>query len=615
VYEIAWTRALALVIGSSTYAFSAMLVAFLAGIAGGSALYGWLLARRPATPAMFAALQAALGLAGIVTLVSYEHMPGLFLSALVSSPSVTIVRLAQLALASVALLPTALLSGAAFPCALAMSTVTRSAAARVGRLYTVNTVGAVAGAVLGGVVILPALGVHGSLEAGIAANLAVALAVLMLAPAPRSRAAMVGAAAVGLVVLALVPPWDPRVLSSGPAIYAIAYRDQTAGRSFASLVRGQQVLFYRDGPTSSVSVNSDGRHTFLRINGKTDAGTGDMATQLLLGHLALMLQHAQRVLVIGLGSGITAGAAAAHPVERIDVVEIEPAVVDAARFFAHVNGDVLRDARVRVIIDDARHFIRTTGDRYDVIISEPSNPWISSVSELFTVEFFRLARERLAPGGTMVQWIHGYNLFPDDLRMVVKTFRTAFPTATVWEPGPGDFLLLGRTASTPLDTAHARARFVASDAVRRDLQRLGIQAWPGLFGFLALGEAATARFAEPGRLNTDDALPLEFSAPRALYTDTTAENRRLLRSVRGGDDRPFAGVAELENAEAHYWIGMTYLNRGLVADARAEFQRSLGRDPSYAPAMLAMALTQAVGNAPSVVGAVGTPPAGFAPRP
>src|SRR5262249_7539675 len=150
----------------------------------------------------------------------------------------------------------------------------------------------------------------------------------------------------------------------------------TGREQFTRTVRRTTVLYYHDGLTSTVSVHREGNQLFLRVNGKTDAGTGgDMQTQVMLGHLPLLVHpHPRRVLVIGLGGGITGGAVARHPVERLDIVEIEPAVVVASRFFTSENGAVLDDPRVRVIVTDARAHLLTEAERYDVIISEPSNP-------------------------------------------------------------------------------------------------------------------------------------------------------------------------------------------------------------------------------------------------
>src|SRR6185295_18608879 len=192
------------------------------------------------------------------------------------------------------------------------------------------------------------------------------------------------------------------------------------------------------------------------------------------------------VLVIGLGRGITTGAVARHPVERLHVIEIEPAVVEASRFFTGDNGDVLRDPRVRLTIADARNFLLTTPSRYDVITSEPSNPWIGGVASLFSREFFELVRQRLRPGGVMVQWVHGYGLAPEDFGMIVATFRSVFPATSVWQVAQADYLLVGRAEPTPLDLAAMKARWTTAPGVRDDLQRIGVDDWAGVLGFFLL---------------------------------------------------------------------------------------------------------------------------------
>jgi len=284
------------------------------------------------------------------------------------------------------------------------------------------------------------------------------------------------------------------------------------------------------------------------------------------------------VLVIGLGSGITAGAVARHRIEHLDVVEIEPAVIEAARFFAWENGDVLKDSRVHTVIADGRNFLLTTSNRYDVIISEPSNPWIGSLASLFSVEFFRLARQRLEPGGIMVQWVQAYNLLPDDLRMIVKTFRNVFPATSIWNTTGGDFLLLGRVEPTPLDLELVEKRF---PRIRSDLLGIEIQAWPGVLGFFMLGEEDTRRFSEGAGLNTDDQLPLEFSAPRALYLDTVGSNLKLVQGFKTAELPELTAHSKsyLQRPEVRYWIGANYLKRQVPEDALAQFQQALQLDP------------------------------------
>jgi spermidine synthase len=591
LYEVAWTRALSLVIGSSTYAFTAMLVAFLVGIAGGSAAYSGLRGTRPAAPATFAVLQAGIGLAVTLVLLLFERLPELFLVALRWSDAPGFVQGVQVSLSAGALLLPTLLIGATFPCAVAVAARSAGRAGRdVGHIYAVNTVGAIVGTVLAGFVLIPALGVHAALKIGILVNLLLAAGLWGLSPHAAAAWRWGGLTAAVLAALgaALISPWDQRVMASGPAIYGKDYLERSP-RNLGERLREQQLLYYRDGLSATVSVNRRGQHVFLRVNGKADAGTAhDMPTQLMLGHLPLLLHPApQRVLVIGLGSGITAGAVARHPIERLTIAEIEPAVVEASRFFAHEHGAVLADPRVRLVLADARTFLLTTPERYDVIISEPSNPWIGGLASLFSVEFFALARERLRPGGIMLQWLQAYNLFPEDLRMVLQTFRTAFPATSVWNTH-GDFLLLGRTEPAPVDLALIKGRYQESAPLRRDLERIGVPAWPGVLGFFMLREEEAARLAEGAGLNTDDRLPLEFSAPRALYVDTTNANWQLVRRFKVAElpEVAPAGRAELEGAEARYAIGMGYMNRNVYGDALFHFQKALQQDAGHILSLL-----------------------------
>lgn len=592
LYEVTWTRALALVIGSSTYAFTAMLLAVLLGIAGGSALYAWLWGGRPASPGMLAALQAGIGVTVTVVVLLFERMPELFLIALAWSAAPAFVQMLQVAVSVGVLLLPSLQVGATFPCALAVaSRGVERVGADVGWIYAVNTLGAIVGVMLTGFVLIPVLGVHASIRLGIATNLLLAVALLVAAPHPSAVGwwGAVGGALCLAGAVAFIRPWDPTIMASGPAIYGTGALRWTGRERFAQAVRATSVIYYRDGLSGTVSVHRAGERLFLRINGKTDAGTGgDMQTQVVLGHLPLLAHpDPRRVLVIGLGSGITAGAVARHPVERLDVVEIEPAVLAASRFFASLNGDVLQDPRVRTVLADGRNLLVTGSDRYDVIVSEPSNPWISGLASLFSVEFFRLARSRLQPGGIMMQWVQAYDLLPDDLRMVVNTFRTVFPHTTVWGAVGDDLLLLGRVEPAAVDLRLIRSRYESNARLRQDLERVGLRTWSNILGLFRLNEQDTARLAAGAGLNTDDRLPLEFSAPRALYLNTTALNRELVRSFRTAavpevtpESRP-----ELARADVRFGIAMGHYGQNALQDALSELGQALALDAQYVPAL------------------------------
>ncbi len=538
LYEVAWTRALALVIGSSTYAFTSMLMAFLLGIAAGSGVYAWGLAKFRGGLTALAMIQAGIGLATLSTVLAFEHMPDWFLTAWAWSHSPMFMLWLQAALSISVLLLPAMLIGATLPCALSLLRAGEGRVGQqVGEAYAANTVGAIAGTVAAGFLLVPAFGVHGSIQLGIAINLLLGLALFIMAP-NRPRSAWrwsVSAATLFVAVLVLaLPPWDHHLMSSGPAVYAKKYSEATGHTTLRQKLSEDDLLFYRDGISSTVSVHQKGPYLSLKVNGKADGGTGvDLSTQLMLAHLPLLLHpDPKAVLVIGLGSGMTAGAVARHPIESLDVVEIEPAVVQASDYFAKEHGNVLEDRRVRLIIADGRHVLSTGDADYDVIISEPSNPWISGLAALFSQEFFQLARQHLRSDGAMVQWIHDYNLEAEDLRMVIATFRSVFPQTTVWGTGSGDLLLLGRVEPAPFDVDRLKARYESLPAIWPDLNRVGIVRWAGLFGYFMLSEQDVARFSDGAGLNTDDRLPLEFSAPRALYLETGGQNRDLLRKFK-----------------------------------------------------------------------------------
>jgi len=275
----------------------------------------------------------------------------------------------------------------------------------------------------------------------------------------------------------------------------------------------------------------------------------------------------------------------------VDVLEIEPAVIEASRFFTDLHGDVLRDSRVHALIGDGRNFLMASPRRYDVIISEPSNPWMSGLAALYSREFFLLARERLRPGGIMLQWVQSYNLAPEHLKMVVATFREAFPATSIWEPTPGDFLLLGRVDRVPLDARRLRERWETEPRVRADFERLGMGGWAGLLGLFVLGEEDAARLAAGARLNTDDRLPLEFGAPRALYLETSLPNRAMVASFRSADLPALTPESAplIDQRGNRYWVGVGCLRRGDPAAALAHFERVLQLDPTHTPAAIAAA--------------------------
>ena len=281
----------------------------------------------------------------------------------------------------------------------------------------------------------------------------------------------------------------------------------------------------------------------LAIDGKVDATSGDdMSTQRLLAHVPLLVHPRPRnALVIGLGSGVTAGSALTHDLESVTAVEILPEVVEAARrFFADANGRALEDPRLKLIVGDARMHVLAAApaEKYDVVISEPSNPWMAGVSPLFTREFFERVRKRLAPGGVFCQWGHLYNMAEADLATLLAGFGDVFPDAAVFVITEADILLLGGDRA-PSIAAERLARVTAAAVTDLRASRHSLE---------RVREIPTVRLADlspwlgAARRHTDDRPILEFRAPRAMHAQTAASHRR--RLLRG--ERPPEGALLVE---------------------------------------------------------------------
>lgn len=596
MYEVAWTRVLSLIIGSSTYAFTSMLLAFLAGLALGSWIFARYLGERRPDPLTFSLLQLGIGAGALLILPLFSRMPEVFLWAFQFSRAPGFILGVQFSISFLVMLFPTLLMGATFPCAVQILTKgIHRLGYEVGMIYGVNTAGAIIGTFSAGFLLIPTLGVQSTLKVAISINLLVAAAVVMTWrwAGGRGRTGFVALASLlGFVTLFVVPNWDKRAMSLGAAIYADRYVP-FLGVARPSELEAQRVLYYRDGISSTVSVHRSGEVTSLKVNGKTDASTSlDMHTQLMMGHLPLLLRPAARdILVIGLGSGVTVGAIARHPVGKIDVVEIEPAVVQAAGYFAKENRNALADPRVRVVFTDGRNFARSSGHRYDVISSAPSNPWIRGMATLFSVEFYQLAKEGLKPSGLFCQWIQGYGLHPEDLKMVVNTFRSVFPYTTVWSTSPGDFLLIGTDRPLALDYRTLSSQFHTGGPLGEDMERLGFRAPEAILADFVLGEEDTGKYVAGARLNTDDLPLLEFSAPLSLYDHGTfGANLEALRRFRASEFPLLVNLDERirSSAQFQYNLGMAFLAKEMAADALSKFKAAITIEPRHVASLVAL---------------------------
>ncbi len=589
VYEVAWSRFLALILGSSTYAFTLMLVAFLVGTAGG-ALAGSALVGRPGVRPMrwMALALAAAGVSAWATNQLFQFMPYWYvdLYAFVGDAD-ELLYPAQGLLACLVMTPTTFCIGLAFPFGIAVIAGRADAVGRdVSRLYVWNTVGAVVGSLGAGFVLLPRLGIQETLLVAVVADLVLA-GVVALSRAAEGRGRLVPAGVVGALLAAALlirPPWDPLLMSAGMYKYVSDLSDfsHESVRNYA--VSDFELLYYAEGTTSVVTVarSLGSGNIWLANNGKVDASSHeDLRTQVMLSHLPLAASPgAKSALVVGLASGITAGSVTLHEeLERIDILEIEPAVVVASHYFDLHNNRPLEDPRVRMIANDARNHLVLYEGTYDVIINEPSNPWITGVSNLFTREYFELGRSRLAPDGVFCQWLQIYGMGADDLRSLVRTFSEVFPEVVMYRAlDDSDVLLLGSRASLRMEVSSMPGWF--DGPVGADMARIGVRDPYDLLSYQQADRDDLLELAGDVGLNTDDNVRIEFSAPLFLHYATSDHNSDLLTAASSGawelnrDRLPPGG-------EVSFLVGLAgaYERRDLYEAAMDHYLLALERAP------------------------------------
>jgi len=587
--QVVWTRLLAQILGPTTYAFSTVVAIFIIGIAGGAAIASRLVTR--ITPAVGLACSLILSSGLALAAAASVDWSLLTVAEVVSRPEIQFadVLQRQVVLVTTLLLPMTLAFGAAFPFAVALATKHEaSVTENIGLIYAVNTIGAILGSLLAGFVLVPRVGLHGSIRLVAAVGVIGALAILM-SGARRTSGRFAGFALAAAVAIAIVlaPPWNRSLLSSGAYKYAPAVR----GASLETALTAGELLSYEEGSTATVAVRRLAGTVSMAIDGKVDASNaGDMLTQRLLAHVPLLLHpNPKRAAILGLGSGVTLGSALRHPLDSATVLEISPEVVEASKYFAAENYDGLRDARARVIVGDGRTHLMLGRETFDMIVSEPSNPWMAGIASLFTREFFESARDRLNPGGVLCQWAHTYDISSDDLKSIVATFLSVFPNGTMWLIGDADVLLVGSTES--LDSRIAGvAEAMKRPGVSTDLATVGVG---GPFAvvsmFVAEGEALKA-WTEGAPLQTDDRSRLEFSGPRSIFGAARDDNAAALRALAATSPKPPAVASALAAATPADWRdrGLMYLKADANRPAVNDLMKALDASPDDAAALDAL---------------------------
>lgn len=573
IVEIVFVRILGLVFGVSSYSFTLVLAVFLTGLGLGALVAGLLSRRRKPKAADFALVQAGVAVLTALTLAGTPLVPRM-VAWVRQWPDLTFgeVLFAKTVLAAGLLLPLALVAGLGIPVLIgALADDVGRLGRLVGDAYLVNTVGTVAGSLLTGFVLVPSLGTEGSLRVAFALSAATALwGFLSLGASPLRRLGGTTALAAVLPIL-LFSRWPASlflVSDTGSATPPKTSRVELEGQLAAS---PQELLFLREGRNGTVAVAQTGASRALFVGAHPDASDGpDMSTQQFLSVVALAAHPAPaEVLVVGYGSGVSVEAALRVPgVKHVDGVEIESAVLEASPFFHHVNRKAEQHPRARYVLEDARGYLAVTRKSWDVIVSEPSNPWRAGVASLFTTDFYRSAKARLRSGGLFAQWLQLYSIDEYCVKMVLRSLAASFAEVQVWWLDSGDVVVLASDA--PIRMSRERMDGLLDGPFREDRIRYGrIGTSPEFYSRFLLGTAATRAFAGDGPIHTDDQPFLEFEAPRAVFRSSESEAVRLLAAKlsSGSLVPPLKGPAPPEEA---LWAGLSEMLRSLGRPRDAE---------------------------------------------
>jgi spermidine synthase len=532
--EVVWTRLLSLMLGASVYTFSIILAVFLIGLGFGSSA-GSFLARGKHPRAMlgWSQLLLALGISWAAVMMSKSLPYWPINPSLSRSPWITFQM--DLIRSLVAVFPAAFLWGASFPLAIAAVVGPGQDAGKlVGRVYAANTVGAILGSLIYSVIVIPTIGTQSGERLLIAVAIASALVVFasvwdedrtVIASAtrrdlrrdvmPRAECIGVGAALVaGLVVMVEVPKVPDGL---------VAY-----GRFLATYTEEPKYLYVGEGMNSSIAVSEEasGARNF-HVAGKVEASSlpQDMRLQRMLGHLsALLVNEPKSVLVVGFGAGVTAGSFVTHPgIKRIVICEIEPLIPEVvSTYFTQQNYNVAHDPRVEIVYDDARHFILTTKEKFDVITSDPIHPWVKGAATLYTKEYFELVKKHLNPGGVVTQWVPLYESYPDVVKSEVATFFNVFPDGSIWSndiSGKGyDVVLAGHATPQTINVDSMGARLARPEnfPVEQSLNEVGLGSPVSLLATYAGQARDLAPWLVGAEINRDANLRLQYLAGMGL---------------------------------------------------------------------------------------------------
>ncbi len=528
IYEICWIRMLSLVLGASTHSFELMLSTFILGLALGGFAVRRLVDSVAQPERLLGWVQVAMGLAALATLPVYDHsfelMETLMKGLARTETGYFFFNLTGQAVSALVMLPATFLAGMTLPLITGALLRGGTGESAIGQVYAANTLGAILGVLAAVHLGLPLLGLKGTLISGALVDAVLGLVLLYrTSPQRLPFAASAAACLLAFTPVALLFELNPNKMTAG------VFRHGDLSTS-----ANAKILFSKDGKTATVHLVGYGEVVSIRTNGKSDgsinmdragARGSDEITMVLTGAIPLALKpDAKSAAVIGIGTGLTMHALLQSlALERVETVEIEAAMAEAARGFAPRNSSAFADPRGAILIDDAKTYFSTRNRRYDILVSEPSNPWVSGVSSLFTREFYQRIRGHLNPGGVLVQWFQLYEIDASMLASVMRALGEAFPHYAVFAPSDHDLLIVASADPLPLPV---KASAFEQATFAQELRTVHVQA-PGDLDARYLGNRTTLEplFASYGMPANSDYYPvLDLNAARYRFMEKSASD-------------------------------------------------------------------------------------------
>lgn len=528
IYEVAWSRLLSLIFGSTVYAVATMLCAFMAGLALGSYLMGQRVDNIKDLAKYFGLLELGIGIYGImfIILLPYIQFPYFWLYQLLHNYFWPFLFAQFLLYFLILLVPTTMM-GAIFPVVSKIFTRDlKKLGEDISYVYSANSLGSVLGPFLAGFILIPIIGLTKTVMVAAAINIFLALIMFRFSTF-RSEIKFLLPIVLIFLALGFYTSLPPILLNSW---FIGTYESWDQAQDELSAIKP---IFYKEGPYSTIVVAQIETGLGLKSDGHGEASTfpDDMRHQLLQAYIPMLLHsNPEKVLNIGMGAGFTLGAIGNFDVQKMDAIEIDPIIVDVSnKYFSEFNNNILKDPRVKVFVVDGRNYLLTTKEKYDVIISAPSHPVSSGVSHLFTKEFFELVKEHLVEDGMFLQWIPGHRFSPEEHKILVNTFDSVFPTTSLWiddmraiNENPNrnvETFLLGSFEPIEIDREGIREKIASKDIIKKNLDGMGVSSVEDFLFLMVMGDLQVQSFVQnEKRFNTNDKPIIEFLAPKSLLT-------------------------------------------------------------------------------------------------